>query len=385
MYHAGFISGTREMKKNFLILCAFLQAVLLFSCGRDGGMDNETRSFLMGFSPWLYDATAEAQNWVYEKIGSDGDIISHHFEEGIPWQESSDGAAFPGPFQEEIDSRIRRRLSGQKAVLQISPLNSARNGMALYRNDSVNAPLPGPWSGYGLDSPEVKAAFLNYARKMIDAFEPDYLLIGVEVNLLVRNNPALWPAYADLHGYIYAQLKKLYPSLPVSASFFCVPFFDEWSGEDNATAQIRALKALEPHLDFVSFSVHPFMSAILCERLPDDYMKRLFALTKKPVAVSESSYPAQEWSTVSDPVLTFSGSQEKQKNFLQQLLAASSTREACFVIWWTIRDYDALWRDSLGSSDAALSWRDTGLYDEVGMRRTAWCTWKQWQEKPCAR
>jgi len=33
-----------------------------------------TRSFYMGFSPWLYDATLEAQDWVYNKLGTEGDV-----------------------------------------------------------------------------------------------------------------------------------------------------------------------------------------------------------------------------------------------------------------------------------------------------------------------
>jgi len=38
--------------------------------------------------------------------------------------------------------------------------------------------------------PQVKTAFLNYARRVIEYFKPEYLITGIEANLTVRN-PAL--------------------------------------------------------------------------------------------------------------------------------------------------------------------------------------------------
>lgn len=332
----------------------------------------------MGFSPWMYDATYEAQDWTYARVAAEGDVISHHLEEGVPWPEAYKGSAFPAGFQAEIDGRVNRRVSGQKVVLQISPLNVARDGMALYRGNTPNEQLPSPWETYALDSDQVKTAFLNYAERMIDYFQPDFLLVGVEVNLLIRNNDALWANYVALQGYVYAELKKTHPSLPISVSVFCVPYFPQWSAVDSAPGrpemQAQGLIDLSPYVDLISYSVHPFMSGLLAESFPDDYLDTLFNLLPgKPIAVSESSYPAQSWELGG---LTFNGTQEKQQNFLSSLLSASRRARAEFVIWFAIRDYDALWSGLLNSSDAALPWRDTGLYDEAGKERMALSTWR---------
>ncbi len=83
-----------------LLLGAMLVGAL---CACSGGGSSEslaveqpatpTRSFEMGFTPWLYEATSEAQDVTYARLIAHGDIIKHHLMGGIPWQEALDGTA----------------------------------------------------------------------------------------------------------------------------------------------------------------------------------------------------------------------------------------------------------------------------------------------------
>jgi hypothetical protein len=247
------------------------------------------RPFLMGFSPWPWDATLAAVDWTYEHIKEGGDVLSEHLEEGVPWPEALDGTAFSASYTAELNGRLQR-LDGHATVLQINAMNISRDGLAPYRGSDLSMPLPGEWGTYRFNDDNVKTAYLNYARRMIDVFSPAYVLIGVEVNLLLRNNPSLWPDWVELNAFVYAQLKLEFPELPVGVSVFCVPYFDQWSGEDDTAAQLAALHAdLEPSADFIAFSLHPFMSGLLADSFPVDYLWDLFAMTTKPVAVSESS------------------------------------------------------------------------------------------------
>lgn len=348
--------------------------VAIPACGGGGGDSAPTRPYLMGFSPWLYDATFEARDWVYTKLNAEGDVVSDHLEEGVPWQAMFEGKAFSGTYLAELQDRKNRRVPGKKSLVQINPLNISRDGLAANRGATPGEPLAAPWSGYALNSTQVKTAFLNYAKRIVEFLDPDFLLIGVEVNLLIRNAPALWAAYVELHQHVYAGLKALHPELPVAVSVFCVPYFPEFSSGDSLSAQLAGLADLTPSVDFVAFSLHPFMSALLAESFPDDYFDRLLSLTAKPVAISESSYPAQTWSTSTG--LVFNGSPAKQDAFLAKMLEASRKYRALFVIWFCIRDYDALWNTVLGRSEIGLVWRDTGLYDEAGADRTAIHRWR---------
>jgi hypothetical protein len=361
------------MGKRWIGLCA---ALLLPACGDSSSGGGPARPYRMGFTPWLYDATIEARDWVFAKIGAEGDVVSEHLEEGVPWPEMLAGQAFSGSYLAELEGRRSKKPQGQRVLVQINPLDNGRSGLAPYRGAGVAEPLPAPWNGYALDHADVKAAYLNYALRMVEFFEPDYLGIGIEVNLLARNAPAKWAAYVALQRHVYTELKRLHPALTVFASVFCVPFFPEWSAEDDGDVQRAALADLEPYMDLTAFSAHPFMSALLAESFPDDYFDRLFSLTTKPVAIAESSYPAQAWSTLTPPILTFNGSTAKQDAFLRKMLDACDRWGARFVIWFAIRDYDALWAGVLGSSELALVWRDTGLYNEAGLDRPSILTWR---------
>ena len=80
----------------FLITLATF-AVLVQACG--GSSDTtpppppptESRSFELGFTPWPYDATPTAVNFVYTEAATRGDFIAHHLDAGIPWEEALTG------------------------------------------------------------------------------------------------------------------------------------------------------------------------------------------------------------------------------------------------------------------------------------------------------
>jgi hypothetical protein len=333
------------------------------------------RPFYMGFSPWPYEATLAAQDWVYDTIQTHGDIVSMHMEEGVPWPESYNNLPFSQEYQNEIQGRLNRLRSGKKVLLQINALNMGRNGLAPYRGTAPNQPLPAAWNGLELNSDSVRTAYRNYAIRMVEYFDPAYLQLGVEVNLLICNNSSVWPDYLSLLHATYDTLKQRFPSLPMGVSVFCVPYFPEWSSPDTLAPQLAGLDSLEQYADFIAFSIHPFMSGILCDTFPDNYLPRLFGLTDKPVAVSECSYPAQ-YLTIAG--LPFNGTPEKQSRFISLLTQACADFNARFLIWFTARDYDTLWVNTLGSSPDALPWRDTGLYDELGRPRPAQAVWTGW-------
>ena len=52
-------------------------------------------------------------------------------------------------------------------------------------------------------------------------------------NLLVTNNPGVWDAYLELNQFVYAELKTLYPDLPVMVSLFGLALLDGYRGEDD--------------------------------------------------------------------------------------------------------------------------------------------------------
>ena len=337
----------------------------------------------MGFQPWPWDSTQAAVDWTWNHIRQDGDVISNHIEEGVPWPEALNNSAFPNSFQNLLTDR-KNRSAGKKIILQLNPLNVNRDGLAGLRTDTqVNAPLSAPWNTKALNDPQVKTAYLNYVKRIVDLLQPEYIHTGIEVSILRRKvSNTVWAQYVDLQCSIYSSLKAAGYQQPIVVSFLGVAFYhpDQYSTEFDYAQNVQALRDLEPCVDVVGWSLYPYASMLLADSLPADYFSTVFSHTTKPQGVSETAYTAQVWSLYS---LTWNGTQEKQRDMVEKLLNQVKVSNLKFVIWFTSRDYDQLWAKpvssgGLGADDITLVWRDAGLYDENGNPRLAHQTWLNW-------
>ncbi len=87
------------MKRKIFLIVFSLIILLISSCSKEENPIVEpppqaTRTFYMGFTPFPYDISNEAVDYVYDKLATDADLISHHFDDGIPWPEALSGADF---------------------------------------------------------------------------------------------------------------------------------------------------------------------------------------------------------------------------------------------------------------------------------------------------
>ncbi|MBL8026235.1 MAG: hypothetical protein JNL74_07480 [Fibrobacteres bacterium] len=336
----------------------------------------KNRSFKMGFTPWPYNNTVEAVNNGYDSILANSDMISEHIDEGVPWTECYNNLPFPKSFSDDLNFKLDKiKNSGSSVFLSLNPLNLERSGLAGYRNNAISQPLPPEWSTKAFDSDSVKRAFLNYSRKMVELFKPEWVAIGIEVNLLMSKNRGEWSKFVSLRKYVYDSLKVSHPAIKVGVTFVGTPFYPQWSSGDTLANQLKALRDVEPSSDFIAFSIYPYMSAILCDSLPADYVSHLFSLTSKPVAISECGYSAQTWSAHGN---IFRGTVKRQNAFLSSVLQACAARNALFAVWFTAFDFDSLWVNALGRDSLSLIWRDCGLLDDMGNPRNGWETWKDW-------
>ncbi|MFT3735343.1 MAG: hypothetical protein QM776_10000 [Rhodocyclaceae bacterium] len=379
-------------------LLAAALACTLLSCGGGGGGGGGTsssaassasaqRSFWMGFTSWPWDATTTAVDWTWTRVKAEGDLISHHIDEGVPWPQAATGvnATYPTSFQGLIDTH-RTQAAGKRHLVSLNPLSIGRDGMALLRTEQTNQPLTAPWNTAALDSTSVKTAYTNYVLRMINELSPDVLLTGIEVNLLIEKNPALWPAFVNLQCHVYTEVKKVRPDLPIGVSLFAVGLLPEWSTEYDLAQQQTALAALGSCVDVVAWSVYPYMSALLADSLPSDFFSRFVgrlpaSLQGKTMGISESGYPAQTWSASG---LTWYGTPTKQRDMLSLMLSEANRLNMRFVAWFTIRDYDQLWNGALAQDPTALVWRDTGLYGEDGAERAGLGVWRDWRARTAA-
>ncbi|MCC6613753.1 MAG: hypothetical protein IT320_09765 [Anaerolineae bacterium] len=359
-----------------LLAAAFLLVALIFPTDVSRGQP-ETRPFVLGFTPFPYAISQEAVDFTYEHIAEDADLIVHHFDNGVPWVEALAGEPYSQNIRDDWSYRRQRTPPGHQVLVTVTPVNFMRDGLANYRGAQDDMPLPAPFDSYRFDDPDVATAFLRYCEDIIAHFEPDYFMFGIEVNLLMKLRPDLWDAYMTLHRQVYETLKAAHPDLPVFVSVTGIDLLEGYTDVDHAD-QMRALADILAYTDILGLSLYPYMTAYMTNSLPLDMFDRLAALTDKPIAVTETGYPAQSFGIDAGGGLRleFNSDESKQADYIALLLDAAQAYRFVFVVNFVLRDYDALWQQIGGREDLTIAWRDTGLYDEDGHARPALDLWR---------
>lgn len=360
-------------------------ALILLSCNKDAPSPvTEARTFYMGFTPFPYEVSQEAIDFVYQKIGQDGDIINHHFDNGVPWVEAETNAAFHANIMNDWAYRKAKTPIGHKIYLSVGPINIYRIGLANYRAEKDDMPLPAPWNSYKFSDQPVKTAYLNYCKRIIDFFKPDYFNMAIEANLLYFNRPDLWNDYMVFHEYIYTQLKLTYPSLAIFSSVTGAHMLDGAFSGNDYMKQRAAVKQVLVFSDLYALSFYAYLSNYLGNPYPVGVFEELFNISDKPLAIAETGYTAQTFSIDVLPgvPVTITSDADKQEKYVRDLLEACSKRKSLFVINFILRDYDQLWKSVGSPTDLFIAWKDTGLYDENGSSRKAFDVWKLYLAKP---
>jgi hypothetical protein len=335
-----------------------------------------TRRFLMGFTSWPYAATVEAVQGTYAFIGTNADFIVEHLDDGVPWAESLRDAPFPKAFQEKIEGRRKNRPPGTKLLLSLTPLNMGRSGLAESAGNGQRPPLPQELKGKPFDDPQLVRAYANYGRRMVEFFQPDFLLTGIESNELLNNQPKTWTAYRELSRQVQGGLRERFPKLPMAESVTLHKLLDRQNrGLEDYRKQIQALVEEQ---DFFAVSFYPFFLGLHTEKDFAEALDFLPTFTRKPIAITETGHPAEPlkirtWN------LDFPADPKEQASFVNVLLSRAQSHHYRFVTYWAARDFDELWRTFPDAvKDLGALWRDTGLIDEAGRPRPAYGVWKGW-------
>lgn len=358
-------------------LAVVLVLVICFELGDKAIADEaliKERTFRMGFTAFPHDMTLEGVAAVKQFVKENADIISVHFE-GVPWLQAHAGEPFHPKFMEEWERQIDAKPPDGKVYLALTPLNNGRSDIAGYRAEQENLPLPEPLVGKELDDTVVVKAYLEYCRRAIQYFKPDYLTIGIEVNELFHNNRSKWEAYTRLHRQVYETLKRENPELPICVSFSLHNMLNhDWKDREQMLAEMKKLMS---YSDLVGVSFYPFMS-MLGNRM--DYclswLSREFGEFKKPYAITESGQPAEPV-VLKSLGLTIPASPKRQSEVLDKLLLFADEQHFEFFIWFLARDYDGLWEKIRAEApEFFIVWRDCGLLDGDGKKREAYQTWR---------
>jgi len=362
-----------------MALVFFAMAVLSGACTKDD--EPLSRAFRMGFTSLPYGQSTEALEYIYEKLSVESDIVNHHFDNGVPWAEALADENFPVEVTDDWRFRKDNIRTPHKTYVSVTPINASHNGLALYRGTEANMALPSPWNTYKFNDEYVKTAYLNYCKRVIEFFHPDYFAMSMETNLLYKSSPQIWSEYLEFHQYVYDRLKAYYPELPVFTTISGTPLLKDFlQDNDHVMQRLAAMQLLEMS-DYYAISFYPPVSAYQMSPWPENTFNDLFSLSSKPIIIAETACTAERVPVPTENGFTvLAADPVKQKLFVDALLAASDKWKAKFVIWLTLRDYEAPLSMPTEAVASYVS-KSAGLYDEQGNPRPALNSWREWFSK----
>jgi hypothetical protein len=343
-----------------------------------------TRSFRLGFCPFVPDTTPQAVNQVTQFIKENADIVAEHME-SIPWAEALSGAPFNEHLMNDWNSRKNNVPKNATIYLAVSP---GRGALGDYWGASEHDPMPAQFKGKAFNDPIVKQAYLNYCKRAVDFFQPEYLAIGIEVNELAYNAPDKAAGYAELHAYVYKELKKDHPNLPIFASFTVHGLLDTRRSKADLEHSLAFEKSLMPYNDLVGISFYPFFGN-LSDQIDSafTFLATNFDGYKKPYAVAETGEAAAQLTlNVDGKPWHIDGSPERQVTYYQKLFAFAQSHHTVFIVSFLPIDYDALWKKIAANTNPLFqAWQNNGFVDQNGTVRPAYKVWKQMYDLPLQR
>lgn len=369
-----------KLLKFIIVITA---VVLCFSCSNG----STSRSFYMGFTPWPYAATAQAITDTYSFINTEGDMVAHHFQQGIPFTASDtlDFNTFDPAVQNEINDRISKTAPGKVIYLAIDSLNGARDDLAdLWESDS-NMLRPAPWDTRSFDDPEVITAYVEFSIAVIEKFRteygtlPEYFNYATEISELMINEPAKFDEFVPFAQTVYSSIKAVYPSIKMMVSIAL-----KTPGSTEMLAAKAGFARIKNYVDVVGISTYGYAFYSHPDKgnpdnLPSDWLTQIKTIAPdKPYGVTETGWIAQNLS-IPAYSLNVSGSEAFQEEYLKKLFRECNNEiNAEMIIWFTSHDYDTLWTDTLGRDDLSKIWKDTGMISETFAERSSLETWKSW-------
>jgi len=356
--------------KSLPLLCLLvLAAVAVVACRggeadeaeRQGQEGSGTRTFEMGFSSWPGEPTEEAYEQTFELAGEYGELIL--IERAPPWTEFSPGSTIS---EETVAiTREEKRLAEEYGVdlfVAIDPTDPMDRGRL--------ANLPENLADATFADPDVRLAFIAYAKFLALNLKPEYMALGVEVNMYFGRNPEDFPNFLSLYFEAYDAVKTLSPSTLIFPTFQLEDLAGELPSDEERVSRWYLIQQFEPKLDLVAVSTYPSFAFDSPSDMPDDYYKQLRAASSKPIAIAEMGYSSGEGRHGINR-----GTEAEQEAFLWRVLRDADSLGMAFVVWFAGCDpayateppYDLL--------------RHIGLRRADGSEKPAWGAWTYYAAK----
>lgn len=260
-----------------------------------------------------------------------------------------------------------------------NPVEYVTNAVDRVLGQQHQSSAAAPWDQYGLDHADVQTAYLSYAKRVIEFFQPDYFAIGLEVNVAQASAPQTWEVYKELHQFVYQSLKMDYPDLQIFATFTNA----HMNGLDggNREEQKREITELLEYSDLLGLSVYPYGWAYGNKvAISEDLFDTALSF-EKPIAITESGMSSASFEAFD---VNYDFTAADQTRWIEFLLKKSVEHHFEFVVNWASIDFDKLLKviPSQEARELATFWVYTGLERSDGCAKESLGCWDAYLKLP---
>jgi len=281
----------------------------------------EPRSVAVGFSSLPPEETTESYIGAFATAAQYGDIVL--IQRAPPWQDffpnRQPSSSTLGTTQ--LETSLLDQYDHLSLIYAIDPTDPT-----VQRSRLADLP-PGVSQDEGFLNEDIQVAFVAYVRYVVKNYHPDFLVIGVEVNMLRRRSEAQYAAFLSLYEEAYANAKDADPDVKVFPSFQLEDL--EGTLGDVHPPEWQALDDFAGMMDALGISTYPYLGEIRSATdLRSDYYSQLRDRYAGEILIVESGYAS---APVEGERLV--GTEADQQAFLSRLLGDAEANGFSAVIW----------------------------------------------------
>ncbi|HEX6031653.1 MAG TPA: hypothetical protein VFY90_09470 [Tepidiformaceae bacterium] len=326
--------------------------------------EGEPRHLRLGFSTLPPERTNDAYINTFATAAQYADTIL--IQRVPPWEDFLPGATVSSQTNEltRLETALLHQYSDLHLFFAIDPTDGV-----LQRSRIANLPANVD-PGAGFADPALREAFVAYTTYIAANYEPAYLALGVEINMLYERNPEQFQAFVSLYDEAYTAAKEASPNTRVFPTFQ----LEDLEGTFGTIhpPHWEVLDFFKDHMDALGISTYPFLADVRSTAdIRPDYYSQLRDHFEGDILISETGYAS---SPVEGKVNV--GTEQDQQAFLERILTDAERNDFTAVIWLAALD------PAFVAEGATSVFRDIGLRKSDGGNKLAWSSWEQWARRP---
>ena len=143
-----------------------------------------------------------------------------------------------------------------------------------------------------LDDSTIRKAYFKHVEYLVNQFQPDYLVISIEVNELLLRAPQKWEGYKRLMADVSSKIKGAFPNLKIAESVSLHNWYQS-TANDPAAFEREINNQIAQH-DFVAISFYPFLKGLSSKAEFQAALDYLHSQVNLPIAFVETSHIAED-------------------------------------------------------------------------------------------